>query len=88
MEVFEPGNIGKLTLKNRVVMVAIGMGGLIQADDRFSHRAIDYYVLASSNPRVRTLVHSHPCPLSFGDCKGPREVINVICEGFRLARLV
>ena len=45
MKLFEPGRIGKLSIKNRIVMAAMGMrGGLIEPDGRLSQRGIDYYV--------------------------------------------
>jgi len=43
MRLFEPGRIGKLTLKNRIVMAAMG-NRLIELDGRLSQRGIDYYV--------------------------------------------
>ncbi|MBI2831521.1 MAG: FAD-dependent oxidoreductase [Chloroflexi bacterium] len=43
MKLFEPGKIGRLSLKNRLVMAAMGIGGLAEGDGRFSQRAIDYY---------------------------------------------
>lgn len=41
---FKPGKIGKLEIKNRLVMVPMGTTGLVELDGRFSQRAIDYYV--------------------------------------------
>ncbi|MFC2067264.1 FAD-dependent oxidoreductase [Chloroflexota bacterium] len=43
MKLFQPGNIGKLTLKNRIAMAAIN-NMLIEFDGRLSERGIDYYV--------------------------------------------
>ncbi|MDI7259382.1 MAG: FAD-dependent oxidoreductase [Thermodesulfobacteriota bacterium] len=43
MKLFEPGKIGKLNLKNRIVMAAMGCGGLIQPDGKLSPKGIDYY---------------------------------------------
>lgn len=43
MKLFEPGMIGKLPIKNRIVMAAMGIGALAEPDGRFSQRAIDYY---------------------------------------------
>ncbi len=43
MRLFEPGEIGNLLLKNRIIMAPMGVGGLIKTDGRFSQRAIDYY---------------------------------------------
>jgi len=44
MKLFEPAKIGKLHLKNRIVMAAMGCGGLVQTDGMLSQRGIDYYV--------------------------------------------
>ncbi len=44
MKLFEPGKIGKLSLKNRIVMAPMGIGGLVEPDGRLSQRGIDYYV--------------------------------------------
>lgn len=42
-KLFEPGRIGDLIIKNRVVMAPMGVIGLVEMDGRFSERAIDYY---------------------------------------------
>ncbi|NML42828.1 FAD-dependent oxidoreductase [Ramlibacter sp. G-1-2-2] len=44
MKLLEPGYIGKVRLKNRVVMSAMGPGALVQLDGSLSQRGIDYYV--------------------------------------------
>jgi len=44
MKLFEPGRIGKMSLKNRIVMCPMGVGGLTDPDGGFSSRARDYYV--------------------------------------------
>ena len=46
MKLFEPGRIGKLSLKNRIVMAAMNIvgGGLLEPDGRLSQQGIDYYV--------------------------------------------
>ncbi len=44
MKLFEPGRIGRLSLKNRIVMAPIGsLGGEPVEDWRFSQRDIDFY---------------------------------------------
>lgn len=43
MKLFEPGKIGKMTVKNRIVMAAMGTM-LTDLDGRLSQREIDYYV--------------------------------------------
>lgn len=43
MNLFEPGNIGKLHLKNRIIMAPMGIGALVEPDGRLSRRALDYY---------------------------------------------
>jgi 2-enoate reductase len=43
MKLFEPGGIGKLTLKNRIVIAAMG-NLLVEMDGRLSQRGIDFYV--------------------------------------------
>lgn len=41
---FEPINIGKMKVKNRIVMAPMGNSGLITMDGCFSQRAADYYL--------------------------------------------
>lgn len=43
MKIFEPGRIGNLVLKNRIVMAPMGTAGLLDIDGGFSRRVIDYY---------------------------------------------
>ncbi|MBW1817191.1 MAG: FAD-dependent oxidoreductase [Deltaproteobacteria bacterium] len=43
MKLFEPGHIGGLQLKNRIIMAPMGIGALAEPDGRLSRRAIDYY---------------------------------------------
>ena len=43
MKLFEPGRIGTMELKNRVVMAAIGPLGLNELDGSVGSRIIDYY---------------------------------------------
>jgi len=43
-KLFEPGRIGKLLIKNRIVMAPMLILGLTEPDGRISERAIDYYV--------------------------------------------
>lgn len=44
MKLFEPGKIGKLTIKNRIVMAAMNPIGLVEPDGRLSQRGMDYYI--------------------------------------------
>ncbi len=44
MKLFEPGTIGKLSIKNRIVMPAMNVGPLGEPDGRISQRLIDFYV--------------------------------------------
>ncbi|MFC2039449.1 FAD-dependent oxidoreductase [Chloroflexota bacterium] len=44
MRLFEPGNIGSIEVKNRVVMLPMGVVGMMELDGRLSPRAIDYYI--------------------------------------------
>ncbi|MFC2122950.1 2-enoate reductase, partial [Bacteroidota bacterium] len=44
MKLFEPGQIGKLSIKNRIAMAPMGIVGLSEFDGRLSQRGIDYYV--------------------------------------------
>lgn len=41
---FKPGFIGKLEIKNRIVMAPMGTTGLVELDGRYSQRGIDYFV--------------------------------------------
>ncbi|MFC1895825.1 FAD-dependent oxidoreductase [Thermodesulfobacteriota bacterium] len=40
---FEPGNIGSMTLRNRIVMAPMGTGAMQNPDGGFSRRLRDYY---------------------------------------------
>ena len=40
---FKRGQIGKLELKNRIVMAPMGTTGLVELDGRYSQRGIDYF---------------------------------------------
>ena len=42
-KLFEPGKIGRLTIKNRIAMAPMGIIGLVEADGSISQRGIDYY---------------------------------------------
>jgi 2-enoate reductase len=44
MRLFEPGKIGRLTIKNRIVMASMNTSGNINPDGTLSQRGIDYYV--------------------------------------------
>ena len=44
VKLFEPGRIGKLSIRNRIVMAPMGIIGLTEPDGRILQRAIDYYV--------------------------------------------
>src|SRR4030067_3820958 len=41
---FKQGKIGKLEIKNRIVMAPMGTTGLVDLDGRYSQRGIDYFV--------------------------------------------
>lgn len=43
MRLLEPGNIGSMTLKNRVIMAAMGIRGTVEKDGDWGDRAIAYY---------------------------------------------
>lgn len=43
MRLFQPHKIGKLALKNRIVMAPMAIGGLVEPDGRFGEQAIAYY---------------------------------------------
>ena len=44
MKLFESGRIGKMVIKNRIVMAPMHVGSLQETDGRLSQRCIDYYV--------------------------------------------
>jgi len=44
VKLFEPGKIGKLSIKNRILMCPMGVGGLEEPQGGLSQRGIDYYV--------------------------------------------
>jgi 2-enoate reductase len=43
MKLFEEGKIGKLTVKNRIVMAPMSIGALEAPDGRYSQRCLDYF---------------------------------------------
>jgi 2-enoate reductase len=43
-KLFEPINIGKVTIKNRIAMAPMGIVGLTDQDGNPTQRAIDYYI--------------------------------------------
>ena len=43
MKLFEPGQIGRLKIKNRIVMAPMVPWGLVEPDGMISERGIDYY---------------------------------------------
>ena len=43
MKLMQPGKIGSLTIKNRIIMGAHGAGGNAEPDGRMNQRVIDYY---------------------------------------------
>jgi 2-enoate reductase len=43
-KLFEPVNIGKVTIKNRIAMAPMGIVGLTDPDGNPTQRAIDYYI--------------------------------------------
>ncbi len=44
LKLFEPVNVGKLTIKNRIAMAPMEIIGMINSDGSLTQRAIDYYV--------------------------------------------
>ncbi|MBI4334918.1 MAG: FAD-dependent oxidoreductase [Chloroflexi bacterium] len=44
MKLFEPGKIGKLHVKNRIVLAPISLGPMVEPDGRLSQRLMDLYV--------------------------------------------
>lgn len=43
-KLFEPGKIGSMEVKNRVIMAPLGTKGLCELDGSYNQRGIDYYV--------------------------------------------
>ena len=43
LNLLKPGKIGKLRIKNRIVMGPMGITGLVDPDGRYSQRGIDFY---------------------------------------------
>lgn len=43
MKLFEPGSIGKVTIKNRIVMAPMGMGRIAEPDGVWGERVLEYY---------------------------------------------
>jgi len=43
LNLFKPGKIGNLRIKNRIVMAPMGSRGLVEPDGRLSQRLVDYF---------------------------------------------
>ncbi|MFH1775610.1 MAG: 2-enoate reductase, partial [Chloroflexota bacterium] len=56
MKLFEPGRIGNLPLKNRIIMAAMDTSGLKEPDGTLGQRAMDYY-LARARGGVGMIIH-------------------------------
>jgi len=50
---FEPIKIGKVEIKNRIAMAAMGVSGLVTPDGAFAQRAIDYYLERAIGGKTR-----------------------------------
>jgi 2-enoate reductase len=44
MKLFEPGHIGTLALKNRIIMAPMRIGSIVESDGNISRRGIDYFI--------------------------------------------
>jgi len=55
VKLFEPGKVGRLHTKNRIVMAPLLIRGLAEPDGTLSQRGLDY----STEPKDRA-----PCPSS------------------------
>jgi 2-enoate reductase len=42
-KIFEPVNIGKLKIKNRIAMAPLATGGMVSSDGKLTQRAVEYY---------------------------------------------
>ncbi|MFC2020162.1 2-enoate reductase, partial [Chloroflexota bacterium] len=73
MKLFEPGKIGNIDLKNRIIMAAMDAGGLMEPDGTLAQRAIDYY-LARARGGVGMIIHGSN--MVIGDYEGiPRACV-------------
>lgn len=43
MKLFEPADIGKLSIKNRIIMAPMGVGTLVEPEGKLSCRGVDYF---------------------------------------------
>ena len=43
MQLFEPGKIGTMEVKNRIVMAPMGISGTVEADGTWGERVQEYY---------------------------------------------
>ena len=59
MKLFEPGRIGRLSVKNRIVMAPMGIGGLGEPDGRMSPRAVEYLVDRAKGGTGLIVTNSH-----------------------------
>ena len=44
MKLFEPGNIGVMKVKNRIVMAPMGLGAMAEADANWTERVREFYI--------------------------------------------
>ena len=52
MKILEKAYIGKVEIKNRIVMAPMNVGALNNSDGTFSERAIEYFIIRSISDRL------------------------------------
>ena len=68
MKLLEPGKIGKLEIKNRIVMAAMGVRGLCEPDGNWGERFREYYA-ARARGNVDAGVGQHAVAISEDGCR-------------------
>ncbi len=83
LNLFKPGRIGKLQIKNRIVMAAMGHRGLIELDGRVSQRLIDYYTARAAGGTGLIITG-----LTYVDVDVEPHLIGALCPGAPRADLL
>ena len=82
---FQPGQIGRMQLRNRIVMAPLGTN-LAEANGAVTRQLSDHLVLDEVPVPNRSLLkelRGKVKVIGIGDCTGPRDLYKAFHEGFR-----